>query len=587
MECGTEMVKKLNYILSGKHKIQVMVLFVMILIGAGLELIGVSAILPLAEVILNPMILEVDGIYRTVAKYLAITTHQDFCIVLCIALILIYVVKNVYLSLLTYAQIRFSSSCRCYTTCRMFRAYIHQEYLFHTNHNVANLQRDMITDVERGFHVFLAYLRLMTELITILILGIFLFCVNIMTALFMGGMVGVLFLLFAKKLKGIQVRMGQIQRSAAGERTKTFLQAFAGIKEIHVMDKEDFFCEQYEYVSRQEVTAARKLEFITRFPRYVTETIIMVAMLSIVAIQVATSADITGFISVLSVYAIAAIRLLPSVNRIIENLNTISGYKAYIDGLYTNMHIVKEYESREAAVPETVEMPFNRDIRVAELSYKYPGAKELLFDRISLTIAKNESVAFIGGSGAGKTTLADIMLGLLPTNTGAVLVDGYDIRRNIQGWHQMIGYVPQTIYLTDDTIRNNVAFGTAQSRNSDAAVWDALEKAQLTEFVKSLPDGLDTVVGDRGVRLSGGQRQRIGIARALYTAPKVLILDEATSALDNDTEKAIMEAIDNFKGKTTLIIIAHRLSTIKNCDKIFEIQNHKILERNKQDVLGS
>lgn len=578
------MIKKISYIFNSKQKVQVVLLFFMILIGAGFELLGVSAVLPLVEVVMDPTVLESEGIYKTVAEYLQITSHTDFCIFLCVMLIAVYVVKNVYLSLSSYAQIRFSAHNRYSTACRMFSAYVHQEYLFHTSHNVADMQRDIIVDIERGFQLILASLQLMTEFVTILILVAYLLYMDVMTALIMGGMAGLLFVFFAQGLKKVQARLGQVQREAATQKTKTFLQAFAGIKDIQVMDKEDFFCEQFDAFHARENIAAKKGEFLAKFPKYVTETIVMVAMLAVVAVRLKLGTNINEFVSVLSVYAVAAIRLLPSTNRVIEYVNTISSRKAYIDGLCSSMRLVKEYESREKDDTDTVAIPFTKELRVENLTYKYPEAKENLFDNVSLKIAKNESVAFIGGSGAGKTTLADIILGLLQPDAGAVLVDGYDIKENIKGWHSIIGYVPQTIYLTDDTIRNNVAFGTYGKPEEDAAVWHALERAQLADFVRELPDGLDTVVGDRGVRLSGGQRQRIGIARALYNKPEILILDEATSALDNETEKAIMEAVENLKGKTTLIIIAHRLSTIKNCDKIFEIQDRKAVERDKKDV---
>lgn len=585
MERETVMIKKLRYIFNRKQKIEAFLLLIMTVIGAGLELLGVSAILPLVDVILNPTVLDSEGIYTTIAGYLGITSHRAFCIFLCLAMILIYLIKNAYLVVQTYAQVAFSANNRYQMTCRMFRAYIHQEYLFHTNHNVADIQRNIVTDIERSFQLVLSGLMLMTEFVTILVLSIFLVYLDIMTAVIMAGFVGILFVVFAKTVKKIQSRLSQAQRNASAKKTKVLLESFAGIKDIQVMDKEAFFCKEFECAYGRENKATRRTEFLTRSPKYVMETIIMVAMLSVVAIRLAMHADINEFLSVLSVYAIAAVRLLPSANRLIEYMNNISSRKAYIDGLYDSMHLVIEYEAGKTAPLEEEELSFAKEIRVDNLSYWYPEAKEDLLDHVSLRIAKNESVAFIGGSGAGKTTLADILLGLLPPRTGAVLVDGCDIHENIHGWHGMIGYVPQTIYLTDDTIRNNVAFGIPAQLDQDDAVWKALERAQLTDFVKSLPDGLDTIVGDRGVRLSGGQRQRIGIARALYHNPQVLILDEATSALDNDTEKAIMEAIENLKGKTTLIIIAHRLTTIRNCDRVFEVRNKGILERDKREVL--
>lgn len=579
------MINKISYIFTRKQKIQVVILFFMILLGSIFELLGVSSILPLVEVILDPGVIEAEGIYKTIAEMMNITSHATFCVFLCVILIIVYVVKNAYLSLLAYAQIRFAAHTRYHTACRMFRAYVYQDYLFHTSHNVADMQRDIMDDVVKSFQMIQASLLLITELVTVGVLVVFLLYMDIATAVIMGTMAGLLFLVFAQKVKTTQTRLGELQRSTATGKTKTLLQAFGGIKDIKVMSKEEYFCAMFQNFHFQENSAAKKSEFLAKFPKYVTEAIIMVAMLAVVAIRIGIGADIAEFISILSVYAIAAVRLLPSTNRIIENMNIISGRKVFVDSLYNNMHIVKEYESRVQEDKKVEDFPFNKDIRVEGLFYKYPEAKDMLFENVSLTISKNESVAFVGGSGAGKTTLADIILGLLPPESGSVLVDSRNIKDNIEGWHHILGYVPQSIYLTDDTIRNNVAFGTSGKLINDADVWRALESAQLTEFVQSLPNGLDTIVGDRGVRLSGGQRQRIGIARALFSNPQVLVLDEATSALDYETEKAIMEAIESLKGKITMIIIAHRLSTIRNCDKIFEVQNGRIVLRDKEDVL--
>lgn len=579
------MIKKISYIFTRKQKIETIMLLIMILIGSVFELLGVSAVLPLVEVILDPAVITREGVYKTIADMLNITSHTTFCVFLCVMLIGVYIVKNAYLSLLAYAQIRFAALTRYQTACRMFRAYVYQNYLFHTGHNVADMQRDIMDDVVRSFQMIQASLLLITELVTIGVLVVFLLYMDIATAVIMGGMAGLLFLVFAQKVKSKQVSLGDYQRSASTQKTKTLLQAFGGIKDIKVMSKEEYFCVRFQDFHYQENMAAKKSEFLAKFPKYVTEAIIMVVMLAVVAIRIAQGTDIAEFVSVLSVYAIAAVRLLPSTNRIIENMNIISGRKVFVDGLYNHMRIVKEYENRVQEDKKIEDFPFTKDIRVDGLFYKYPDAKDMLFENASLTISKNESVAFVGGSGAGKTTLADIILGLLTPESGAVLVDSRNINENMDGWHHILAYVPQTIYLTDDTIRNNVAFGTSGKLINDEEVWKALESAQLTEFVRSLPGGLDTIVGDRGVKLSGGQRQRIGIARALFNNPQVLILDEATSALDTETEKAIMEAIESLKGKTTMIIIAHRLSTIRNCDKIFEVQKGQIVLRDKEDVL--
>ena len=253
--------------------------------------------------------------------------------------------------------------------------------------------------------------------------------------------------------------------------------------------------------------------------------------------------------------------------------------------IYSDLRQIEDCEETINSGKE--ELDFKSGIRVEEIAYRYPDGDEYVLDRASLEIPKGMTVALIGSSGTGKTTLADVILGLLIPESGHVWLDDKDVLEDLQGWHAKLGYIPQSIYLSDDTIRNNVALGIAEDKIVEDAIWLALEKAQLASFVRGLPNGLDTMVGEAGVRLSGGQRQRIGIARALYHNPEILVLDEATSALDNDTEKAVMEAIDSLKGEKTMIIIAHRLTTIRNADKVYEVIDGKAVERDKEVILRS
>ena len=294
--------------------------------------------------------------------------------------------------------------------------------------------------------------------------------------------------------------------------------------------------------------------------------------------------EITDFIPQLAVFAVAAFRLLPSVGRINEHLATVLYSFPSIDLIYHDLRMTESVQDVKNDEPK--EWKFEHLLKIKNVSYHYPDAEENVIEKASFQIEKGSSIAFVGASGAGKTTMVDIILGLLVPQMGKITADGMDIERNISLWQKEIGYIPQTIYLSDDTIRNNIAFGIPEDKIDEEAVQNALHKAQLFDFVDSLPNGLDTVVGDRGVRLSGGQRQRIGIARALYHDPEILILDEATSALDNETETSVMEAIDSLKGLKTMIIIAHRLTTIRNVDVIYEVADGKVIRREKKDVLG-
>ncbi|MCM1387789.1 MAG: ATP-binding cassette domain-containing protein [Bacillus sp. (in: Bacteria)] len=276
---------------------------------------------------------------------------------------------------------------------------------------------------------------------------------------------------------------------------------------------------------------------------------------------------------------------MPSVGRINEYTSNILYALPSVDLVYHDLESIEEYaKKRDEEEVET--WMLEEKIHVEQVTYTYPNTEEPVIKNADFLIPKGKTVAFIGASGAGKTTMVDIILGLLEPQAGRIMADGLDVHKKPKTFHTQVGYIPQVIYLSDDTIRNNIAFGVAQEDIEEASVKAAVEKAQLTEFIESLPNGLDTIVGDRGVRLSGGQRQRIGIARALYHDPEILVLDEATSALDNETEAAVMEAIENLQGMKTMIIIAHRLTTIRNVDAIYEVGDGQVVERSKQEVFA-
>ena len=312
------------------------------------------------------------------------------------------------------------------------------------------------------------------------------------------------------------------------------------------------------------------------------ETVCICGLLLFMSTRIYLGADMASFVPVMSVFAIAAVRMLPSFNRISGCIGAITFNKASVDAVYNDL---KEIEGLRVQFEEdskdSVEVTLNDVLSIQNVTFAYPSKPDkVILNNVSIKIPKNSSVAFIGPSGAGKTTLADVILGVLKPQEGRVFCDDMDVYEHLHSWHKIVGYIPQSIFLIDDTVRANVAFGIDEKEINDEKVWEALEEAQLADFVREQKDGLYSRVGDRGVKLSGGQRQRIGIARALYSNPQILVLDEATSALDTDTETAVMEAIDSLAGSKTMIIIAHRLTTIKNCDVVFEVRNGSVFEKN-------
>lgn len=572
------MLKKINYVLDRKQKMHLAFLLVVIFIGAFVELLGVSAILPVVNIALTPEVIDEKWYLVLLKEITGFTSANQMIILLASAIIVIYIFKNLYITFMYSQQYKFIFENQRKLAVELLDCYMHQKYQFHVSKNVAELQRNVTTDVNGFYTVVLYVLQFLAEISVCAVLVIYLAVEDVVTTVVVAVLIAVFLLFFTGFFKKVLVKKGEDSRRYNAIISKWILQAFAGIKEIKVTNAESFFINNYSSNYKKSATIQRQQSMLTFMPRPIMETVCICGLLLAVIVKLAgDNADITSFIPTLTVFAIAAFRMLPSFNRITGYMGGIMFNKPSIDAVYKDLkeieQLMKDLEKEEES---TIDIQMNDKIEVQQISFQYPENDRMILENASLTIPKNTSVAFVGASGAGKTTLADLILGLFEPIKGTIKVDGVDIREHMKSWHKCIGYIPQNIYLMDDTIRANITFGIDEKQIDEAAMQKAIKEAQLEELVKSLPDGLDTVIGDRGVKLSGGQRQRIGIARALYRNPKVLVLDEATSALDNETEKEVMEAIDGLHGTRTLIVIAHRLTTIKNCDCVYEVGNGKI-----------
>lgn len=582
------MLKKLNYVLDRKQKKQLLFLLIVIFIGAFVELLGVSAILPVVNIALTPEVIDEKWYLVMLKEITGFTSANQMIILMASAIIVIYIFKNIYITFMYSQQYKFIFENQRKLAIELLDCYMHQKYQFHVSKNVAELQRNVTSDVNGFYTVVLYVLQFLAEISVCAVLVVYLAIEDVVTTVVVAALIAVFLLFFMGFFKKVLVKKGEENREYNVVVSKWILQAFAGIKEIKVTNAERFFIDNYSKSYKKCATIQRQQSMLTFMPRPIMEAVCICGLLLAVIIKLAgDSADITSFIPTLTVFAVAAFRMLPSFNRITGYMGGIMFNKPSIDAIYEDLkeieQLMKEQEKEEES---TVDIQMKDKIEVREISFKYPENDRLILENASLTIPKNTSVAFVGSSGAGKTTLADLILGLFEPIKGSITVDGINIKEHMKSWHKCIGYIPQNIYLMDDTIRANITFGIDEKKIDEAVLQRAIKEAQLEELVKSLPDGLDTVIGDRGVKLSGGQRQRIGIARALYRNPKVLVLDEATSALDNETEKEVMEAIDGLHGTRTLIVIAHRLTTIKNCDCVYEVGNGKIGKREKEEVLG-
>ncbi len=565
-----------------KQKLNLVYVTIIIFLQSFAELLGVSVILPFINAVVAPETLLEEKPIRWAYDFFGMESTGELIIYLAVLIIIVYILKNLFLIYVYELQYKFAYYGKKQMQNELMRYYIGKDYTFFLNVNSSELIRNINTDPEMFYTAVQNALQLLSELCVSVIIVIFLLFTDVTITLGVALSVGIMFLLMIKGLRRVLARYGDERRVYSANMFKCMQQAFGGIKEIKIANRESYFQNDFEKQNEVYTHVIKQNAFLSAIPKPVMEALCIAGLMAVIAIQVANgTTDTTQFIGVLGVFAAAAFKLLPSVNKISSYFAAIVHNAVVIEKVRDEYREMQETklsggQSKESAAKNREKtISLEKEISVEHLEFSYPNTEEAVIRDANVVIPKNCSAAFIGPSGAGKTTFVDLILGILTPQKGSICVDGTDIHEALRSWHEKIGYIPQTIYMLDDTIRNNIAFGDA-GEIDDARVWEALRQAQLEDFIKGLEDGLDTVIGEAGVRLSGGQRQRIGIARALYRRPEVLVLDEATSALDNETEAAVMEAIDRLQGKMTMFIIAHRLSTIQNCDIVYKVENGQV-----------
>lgn len=569
------MIRKLNYIFSTKDKIKIVFLTIMILAGSILELLAISLFSPFIDGIMDQDAMLENTVMSCIYRFFAFEKYEYFLAVLAGSIIAIYIIKNIYIIIEKNTIYRFAYRIQRSISTKLLKSYMKEPYTFHLNKNIAVLQRSMQEDTDQFAKAILHFMEMAAEACVCIVLGIYLFIVSKSITIVIVGLLVVCLAIFSYINKKYSRKWGEQGQEYKAKIYQWMNQSLSGIKEIKILDRSETFVNNYDNYMRKYVRVLRLNRLIGIMPKYIIEMVCMTGLLSAVLVKMFFGQkELSEFVPQLAIFAVAAFRLLPSVGRINEHLSAVIFATPSIDLIY---HDLKEIENLHVKETEKDEnWHFKKEIEVKSVTYAYPEGEGNVIENACFHINKGEIVAFVGTSGAGKSTMVDILLGLLPPQQGKIRVDGMDIYKNLRTWQKEIGYIPQTIYLSDDSIRNNVAFGIEEKEIDEQAVIAALKQAQLYDFVDTLPEGLDTCVGDRGIRLSGGQRQRIGIARALYHNPEILVLDEATSALDNETEAAVMEAIDCLKGQKTIIIIAHRLTTVKNADTIYEVKDGNV-----------
>lgn len=576
---------KIRDLLTPDERLSATVLFAIMLIAMLLETLGIGLIIPVMTLMMQADLVDKYRVIAYLLGFLGKPSQEELIIIVMLGLVGIYLIKNFFLAFLIWKQTNFAFDVQENLSQRLFTAYLRQPYSFHLQRNSAQLFRNVTTEVGIFTGVITSALLLVTELMVIGGIAFLLILVEPLGALLVMVVLGGAAWGFHRITSERISRWGFERQFHDGLRIQHLQQGLGGAKEVKLLGRESEFLEKYRKHNIKSTRAWKFQSILQGIPRLMFELLAVIGLAILVISMLNQGYDMTSIIPTLGVFSAAAFRLMPSVNRVLIAVQSLRYSLPVVNTLHEEIGLI----SAEPVSHQTHRTGiFKNQLSLRNISYHYAGATSPALDGISINIQKGESIGFIGSSGSGKSTLVDVLLGLLTPSGGQVELDGHDIQQDLRQWQDQIGYVPQSIYLTDDTLRRNVAFGLPNDQIDDLAVKRAINSAQLEEFVSTLPDGLDTLVGERGVRLSGGQRQRIGIARALYHDPSVLVFDEATSALDGETEREVMAAITALRGIKTIIVVAHRLSTVKSCDRLFRLKLGRIAqEGTTNDILHS
>jgi len=582
-----EIIRKFLFILPKRDPIKLVVLFIMMLVAAAIEVVGIGMIPAFVAVVASPeRVFEFEPLAPFLA-FLNITTAQELLIWGSVALLGIFIIKSAYRLFFNYVEARFVYNRRYQISHRLMSSYMQAPYTFHLQRNTAELLRNITQEVTILIgNVLKLGLDISKQTVITFSILLFLFVmeplITLVVILFSGLTAGTFIIFTKKKAKAFGKREQQHRR----EMIKAVNQGLGGIKDARVLNREAEFIEKFRVEARNSARLLTYISYTKKIPQPLMETTAVIGMLVIAALLVWQGRSMEVIVPMLTLFGVAIIRLMPAVKSLTSDYTHLVYNIVTLDPIYNDLKELNEnrkkfIDERKASRP----LKLKNLIEAKDIHYVYPNSDEQALNGVSFKIPKGGAVGFVGESGAGKTTVVDLLLGLMEPSDGEIVVDGKNIHENLSAWQRNIGYIPQSIYLADETLRKNIAFGLPDKEIDDEKVMKALELAQLKGLVERLPEGLDTILGEHGTRLSGGQRQRVGIARALYHDPEVLVMDEATSALDNLTEKEITKAIESLKGDRTVILIAHRLSTVENCDVLYLMKDGKIVDSGSYDEL--
>jgi len=573
-------VAKLWSLIPGRSRRGMPILLLMVLFGTFIEALGIGLVIPVMTTISKGGTGSSSSVLQPVFDAFGIRAVGTMVGASVLLLGFAFLLKNIYTVFLQWNQAKYTNAISQHLASTLFRSFLRRPYTFHLQRNSSELLNVIQQEVGMTVGLISAFMALTTEfLVGGAVAGLMFYtepvaATTTLLVLIFGTTI------YARVTKPRMKYFGQLRAKIEPPRTRYLLQGFGGIKDIQVLGRGDDFSTQFENQNFRVQEAGLRSGILRSIVPMWTEMLAMSGLIVVIWVMVWQGRTPERIIPLLGLFVVATWRFVPSINKVVALINNIRYSLPAVDSLYGEFEYIK---SQDEIVKSQVS--FNDRVELRNLTFSYANTPAPSLRDVNVVVRKGETVGFIGPSGAGKSTLVDVILGLLPPSSGELLVDGVNMHEHNLEWQSTIGYVAQAIYLTDDTIRRNVAFGIAEKDVDEAALERALKSAQLWEFVESLPQKANTIVGERGIRVSGGQRQRIGIARALYHEPQVLVLDEATSSLDIETETEVMSAIRALQGFKTILIVAHRLSTVQHCDRVYKIEDATIVGEGKLDQL--
>jgi len=570
----TSSTKKIWKLFNAQEKNNFLLLLGMMFFGTILETLSIGAVLPAIAFFADPNVAHKYPQLKPIFSFFNLSDPHEIVVWGAIILALIFIVKAIYLGLLLWYQVKFAFQLQASLSKRLFTIYLTQPYSFYLKKNSAELINNVTSEISLfTFQGILPMMTLILEIFVLVGVGILLLKIEPLGAtivVFISGLIATTFYYATRKKV---THWGLIRQENDAYRLQHLQQGLSAVKEVKLYKRQATFIDKFARYSEITSRIGHLHNVMQQYPRQWLELLAVLSVILLIIIMMGQGKDAVAIIPVIGLFAMAAFRLMPSIVRILASMQSIRYGLTIIDLLDREIGSISEPKEINSAKDK---INFNHQIEFSNICYSYPQSESMVLDRASFTIKKGTTVGIVGISGAGKSTLIDILLGFFKPSSGDIMVDGKSIFKNLNGWQRKIGYVPQSIYLTDDSIVSNVAFGLPDSEIDEKKVWSSLDVAQMSQFVKTLSDGLQTNVGERGVKLSGGQRQRIGIARALYNNPELLVFDESTNSLDSITANEVMSAVNELHGKKTILIISHQSELMAVCDEVYRVAKGRI-----------